>query len=79
MNKVPCPQCGKLFNQNEPWKRICVSCYIVNKKPQSKHGANLFVDNNLLKRLIMLCHPDKHGGSQMSVEVTQKLLEMRNK
>lgn len=30
-----------------------------------------------LKRLISLCHPDKHGGKPMAVEMTQKLLSLR--
>ncbi|EFQ42676.1 hypothetical protein PA39016_004010084 [Pseudomonas aeruginosa 39016] len=31
----------------------------------------------LVKRLILLCHPDKHGGSQTATEVTQWLLTQR--
>lgn len=27
--------------------------------------------------LIRLCHPDKHGGKQSAVEMTQKLLSLR--
>jgi len=30
-----------------------------------------------IKRLIMLCHPDKHGNSEESKVVTQWLLEQR--
>ena len=30
-----------------------------------------------IKRLIFLCHPDKHGGKEMSHEITKKLLLMR--
>lgn len=32
-----------------------------------------------LSTLIQLCHPDKHGGKQSAVEVTQVLIAMRNK
>jgi hypothetical protein len=35
-----------------------------------------FTDQEL-KRLIQLCHPDKHNSSQLSVEMTQKLNQMR--
>lgn len=35
------------------------------------------ISADLLKRLIHLCHPDKHGNSPMSVEVTQQLLQMK--
>ena len=30
-----------------------------------------------IKRLLMLCHPDKHGGKKMAEEMTQKLLALR--
>ncbi|HEX6826432.1 MAG TPA: hypothetical protein VF077_08965 [Nitrospiraceae bacterium] len=35
------------------------------------------LDQTLLRRLIQLCHPDKHGNSPLANEVTQRLLEMR--
>jgi len=31
-----------------------------------------------IKRLILLCHPDKHGGKEMSHEITKKLLLLRD-
>jgi hypothetical protein len=30
-----------------------------------------------LRQLIQLCHPDRHGGSKVSTEVTQWLLSMK--
>ena len=41
-----------------------------------KNGDRL--DEDFIRRLLMLCHPDKHGGSSLSTQVTQKLLEMRD-
>ncbi len=32
---------------------------------------------DIVKRLLSLCHPDKHGNSKASTEVTQWLLEQR--
>ena len=32
-----------------------------------------------IKKMLLLCHPDKHGGKQIAHEVTQKLLAMRGK
>lgn len=32
-----------------------------------------------LQRLIQLVHPDKHDGKQMAVEMTQKLIAMKEK
>ena len=35
------------------------------------------VPNELLGKMIRLCHPDKHRGSDAATEVTQWLLEQR--
>jgi regulator of replication initiation timing len=32
-----------------------------------------------VKTLIVLCHPDKHGGSKVANEITAKLIKMRKK
>jgi hypothetical protein len=31
-----------------------------------------------LRKLLMLCHPDKHGGKAVAEEITKKLLAMRS-
>ncbi len=33
----------------------------------------------MFRKLLMLCHPDKHGGSETAAEVTRWLLEQRQK
>lgn len=30
-----------------------------------------------LKKLLMLCHPDKHGGKETAVEMTKKINSLR--
>jgi len=35
------------------------------------------VDESRLKRLLQLCHPDKHGDSSLSTETFHWLLEVR--
>jgi len=35
------------------------------------------IEPEMLRRLIMLCHPDRHGGSDASHRATQWLLEQR--
>ena len=45
------------------------------KKALAKRGVNL--SPQTVKRLIMLCHPDKHGNSAESNEVTKWLLKQR--
>lgn len=34
-------------------------------------------DAEEIKRLIQLCHPDKHNGKPMAVEMTARLVKMR--
>lgn len=31
-----------------------------------------------IRKLIQLCHPDRHDGSPLAVEMTQKLLKMKD-
>ena len=35
------------------------------------------LDAAMIKRLLQLCHPDKHDGSQAAIVATQWLLEQR--
>jgi hypothetical protein len=42
-----------------------------------KNGA-LELNDKMLRRLIQACHPDRNGGSQMSVEITQWLNAKRH-
>lgn len=41
-------------------------------------GSNTFSDEDI-KRLLMLCHPDKHGGKEMARQMTTKLLTLRKR
>jgi hypothetical protein len=35
------------------------------------------LDQSEIKKLITLCHPDKHNGKDVATEMTQRLLELR--
>jgi hypothetical protein len=37
------------------------------------------LDSTSLRRLIQLCHPDRHKSSKMSIEMTQMLVKMKDK
>ena len=37
------------------------------------------LDDTAIKRLLMLCHPDKHGNSELANDVTRWLLELRGR
>lgn len=45
-------------------------------QPPPFHASGT-IPADMLKRMIMLCHPDKHGNSEMSKTVTQWLLTQR--
>lgn len=42
-----------------------------------KHDSTSRFSESDIKRLLQLCHPDKHGGSKMASDMTSKLLAMR--
>ncbi len=100
MTIAVCSQCHHPFDQDEPWKRICLNCWIENKrreeddprKQQRRHEGGFrshrqehtpplampAIDKDMLRRLIQLCHPDKHGNSQAATEATTWLLKQRH-
>lgn len=43
----------------------------------NQQSQETIINDDLLKRLIMLCHPDKHGGSLVAEDVTKQLLSIR--
>lgn len=47
----------------------------IGRLNQQQQATN--INEDLLKRLIMLCHPDKHGGSAVAEDVTKQLLSIR--
>jgi hypothetical protein len=50
-------------------ERFLVSARIV-------HGDPSLSDDDP-RKLLLLCHPDRHDGKQMAVEMTQKLLAIK--
>lgn len=56
-------------------------------KKINARGGQEFLEGNVeskpqfteeeIKKLLQLCHPDKHGGKQMAVDMTTKLLQLR--
>ena len=126
MERRKCPQCGTEFEADQPWKRICLDCWIANKNRKEQRQAEqlqaeaarlreeneryrrLHLDQqsriaslelalttersrppsprynghtippDMLKRLIQLAHPDRHGGSVAATVATQWLLGQRS-
>ncbi len=55
---------------NELVRRVNKENYFTGKR------SNQFSPDDL-DRILILCHPDKHGGKQIATEITQKILEIR--
>jgi len=78
-----CPSCGDAYLQDQPWKRICLKCYLKAKgktytpPPVPCPVMTNPIEPGMLRRLIQLCHPDRHGNSEASNTATRYLLAMK--
>jgi hypothetical protein len=81
-------KCQKCERETKFGYALCFRCY-QSQKVQEAYQAGYSAGRGLterdeippftkaqLRRIIQLCHPDKHGGSKASVEVTQILTAM---
>lgn len=69
--RVVCPTCKtRTFIQDAPWKLVCVTCYLKRKgkaTPAPRYSVTSDpIEPGMLRRLIHLCHPDKHDNSEAS-------------
>lgn len=67
--------------QNSTISHIKTLCIIQERRINSlladKQGFSF--NEEMLKRLIFLCAPDKHNDSKMATDITKQLLSMRDK
>lgn len=80
--KVLCPTCKtRTFIQDQPWKRVCLDCYLRTKGKTAPTARTVApaeqIEPGMLRRLIQLCHPDRHGNSEASNTATRYLLELK--
>lgn len=67
------------------WLRLSVPQWLYEKAngeqsaPVPTGNAGAAIPADMLRRLIMLCHPDRHGSSKASTIATQWLLEQRGR
>lgn len=66
------------------WLRLSVPQWLYdkangNQPAPARTASQPSIQPDMLKRLIHLCHPDKHNGSQASLLATQWLLEQRGR
>jgi hypothetical protein len=80
---VLCPGCkARTFVQDQPWKLVCVSCYLERnpgkrRTPEPVLVAPAGIEPDMLRRLVQLCHPDRHGNSEAANTATRWLLALR--
>lgn len=75
-----CPTCGKDYHRDQPWKRVCLSCYLDSKgraEPIRYLATPAPIEPDMLRRLIYLTHPDKHGNSEAANTATRYLLALK--
>jgi len=77
-----CPSCGNVYFKKESWQKLCLRCYLATKgkaAPTATAPAKPepLIPPDMLRRLIQLCHPDRHGGSECAHKTTQWLLSIR--
>lgn len=76
-----CKNCGEPFNRDLEWKTYCVPCFIKVKKASEaavEAANNPAIPEDMLNRIIRLCHPDRHQNSEASNVATAFLLDMRD-
>jgi hypothetical protein len=76
-----CPECGGVYFKKENWQKLCLKCYL-RKKGKTTPTATAPVPEplipvDMLRRLIQLCHPDKHRNSEAATTATVWLLNQR--
>lgn len=73
-----CSDCGQHFPRkaDEVWKRLCLPCWRKSKGLATTTAAPA-IEPTRLRQLLQLCHPDKHGGSELANAVTAWLLSLR--
>ena len=83
-----CARCGQGFSRadDEAWKRLCFPCWKETKGthqrsecPPPPRPVVAPIPDDMLRRLIRLCHPDRHAGSEGATIATQWLLAQRQR
>lgn len=74
MRGVTEEQCVRAIAAATEWKQLAMR---FQRQGGNKAVTQLSADD--IKRLLLLCHPDKHGGKESAVQMTQKLLSLRGR
>jgi hypothetical protein len=82
-------KCGDYYDQIADWQKICKKCYAIDKQKQdgtyrewkpkqnsdftSIKSDGCFLSNELVKKIRILVHPDKHNNSELSNNVSKEI------
>ena len=76
-----CPTCENEYHRDHVWKRECLSCYLKAKGKTAPIARPVTtvepIEPGMLRRLIQLCHPDRHNNSEASNTATRYLLALK--
>lgn len=64
----------------EHWKKqadLWERAYKFGRTIKAEPTPSVSLSQAEIRQLISLCHPDRHGGKQAAVQMTQRLLQMR--
>lgn len=86
-----CLDCGEEFEVRHGYEKRCYTCWLEFKGRKGNPERTVYVNvrdqrlpdvhefNALLRSIISLCHPDRHGNSEQSNAVTRTLLKWRER
>ena len=85
-----CNHCGESFDTKFTYAKLCYTCWREKEDAPSiiadlrnqvellrRHLDDSGIPDDMLRILTMLCHPDKHNGSQAANKATLWLLARR--
>lgn len=86
--KKQCQKCSTIFDADFEWKTHCKRCFAKMKQAERDAAPSVepevrivtvkvAIPDDMLMRLIRLCHPDRHNNSETSNIATKWLLATR--
>jgi len=76
---MPCYKTTRSWDLNQSDKALQATQVALKKAILRKNKVQAKLPKRLLRELMVLCHPDKHKGSQRATEVFQKLVDLKDK
>lgn len=75
MEEVECPLCGSLFKQDSPWKKICLKCYLKQKKKDGTYRAKPETKTEYRKEYVYIRDP-VYIGTKIEPDMLRRLIQL---